>query len=781
MSLQQSSATSVGYRPALLVSFFAATMLLSAGLLFSVQPLVSKMLLPLLGGTPAVWNTCTVFFQALLLAGYGYAHVTTSRLRAHTQIVVHTLLLIAAAAALPLAISDEGLLASSTAADPTLWLLGTLAVSVGLPFFMVATTAPFLQRWFAQTNHPWAGDPYFLYAASNLGSLAALLGYPLWLESKFRLAEQSSIWAIGYGIFAIAVFICLTAALLNSNRGVVAGTSEHKENIECSSPLANSCTITWAQRLQWIFFAFVPSSLLLGVTTYLTTDIASIALLWVVPLALYLLTYIIAFGTKGGRLEIWTSRILPAGAVALMFLLLSEATQPGWLLVVVHLVFFFVAALASHLRLARDRPPAVHLTAFYFWISAGGVLGGAFNALVAPHLFDRILEYPLLIVLACLARPSISKLKALSTSPSETSEDLRASHAGRSLLRPGQLGDWLLPAGLGAFTVWCIWTLADADWLGQQMRIGLMFGVPLVISYLFADRALRFALGLAAVFLASGIYSGTHGQTLHAERNFYGVLRVTVDPNGESRRLIHGNTVHGRQYIDPARAAEPLSYYHRTGPLGDIFNALHNRKHATRVAVVGLGTGSILSYARPGDQWTYYEINPAVYELARNTNYFTYLAQCAAQPINVVLGDARLRMREAPDRAYDLIVLDAFSSDAIPVHLITREAIDLYLSKIAEGGLLAFHISNRWLDLEPVLGDLAQSAGLICHAFDEMTVSEREERLGKDQSHWLIMGRHRTDLGRLVKDSRWLPVNPRSEPQIWSDDFSNLLDALKWN
>lgn len=740
-----------------LVALFSSTLFLSAALLFSVQPMVSRMLLPLLGGTPAVWNTSTVFFQALLLGGYGYAHIVSSRFGAKWQIAVHSVLLVAAGLTLPLTISENGLLARGVESDPTLWLLGALAFSVGLPFFVLATTAPFLQRCFSRTAHRWAADPYFLYAASNLGSLMALLGYPLWLESEFRLSEQSSIWAFGYGCFGVAVLSCLVA-------GWVGRSAERFPSAPVSSGAERgdqdeqSQSAVWTARLRWLFFAFVPSSLLLGVTTYLTTDIASIALLWVVPLALYLVTYIIAFGSSNCRLESQVARALPAGAVALIFLLVSEATQPGWLLILVHLLFFFIASLACHMRLARERPASHRLTEFYFWISAGGVLGGAFNALAAPHLFDRVLEYPIVILLACLVRRG----------------------GGASDRMADRVRDWVWPAGLGAGTVLLIWLLSGNEWLGPQLRIGLIFGIPIIASYLFVERPVRFALGLAAILAASGFYLGTHGRTLHVERNFFGVLRVTLDPSGESRRLIHGNTIHGQQYVDSKRQGEPLSYYHRAGPLGDIFRAFGDRPAGARIAVVGLGTGSILTYARSHEQWTYYEINPAVCDIAWNTNFFTFVRQSAPEALNVVIGDARFRLREAADSAYDLIVLDAFSSDAIPVHLITREAIELYLRKLADGGLLVFHISNRWLDLEPVLGDLARGASLVCHAHEEMTISEWEQRAGKVESHWVVMARRREDLGALVKDCRWLPVNPRAEPEIWSDDFCNLLEAIRW-
>ncbi|MEK7686625.1 MAG: fused MFS/spermidine synthase [Verrucomicrobiota bacterium] len=735
---------------------FGLTLFVSATLLFWVQPMVAKMLLPFWGGAPAVWNTCMVFFQAVLLAGYVYAHLLTSRLSARSQTVVHLALLLSAAAFLPVAVSEANLPNLSPESDPSWWLLGCLLAIVGGPFFILSSSGPLFQKWFSNTRHPAAKDPYFLYGVSNLGSLIALLGYAVIIEPNLRLRTQSWVWAGGYAVL-ILLSLCCTAFLWRWHPLAVpkpgSNGSPEEPAVTGESPAE---PLSLRRQIKWTFLAFVPSSLMLGVTNFLTTDIASIPLIWVIPLAIYLLTFILAFSRRRLVSLRWLSRALPIGALGLTFLILSRATQPVWLLMVCHLLVFFLAALLCHGRLAEDRPAPAHLTEFYLWISLGGVLGGLFNALLAPHLFNAVLEYPLALVLACLLRPRDSAGEIA---------------AGRRWL------DFALPLLLGTLTVGLALMIPFFEFRSVHLRNAVVIGVPALIGFTFVDRTVRFGLGLGAILLCGGLFLGTSGQTLFRERNFFGVSRVTRDAAGTFRRMFHGNTLHGRQFLASHRQCEPLAYYHRTGPLGGIFEQFNARPAAARVAVIGLGTGSMISYATVGQEWTYYEIDPLVVRIASDTNYFTYLSHCAKAKPKLVLGDARLRLREAPDAFYGLIVLDAFSSDAIPVHLLTAQALELYLSKLAPDGMLAFHISNRYLELEPVVGDLARNAGLVCYGWDDMFDDTRQ---GKDASHWVVLARKSQNLGGLVKSSRWLPVPGRSEPKVWTDDFSNILSALKW-
>jgi len=455
----------------------------------------------------------------------------------------------------------------------------------------------------------------------------------------------------------------------------------------------------------------------------------------------------------------WLRWLLPTVALGVVFQILSRGTHPVWLVILMHLFFLFLAAMVCHGRLARERPLARHLTEFYLWISLGGAFGGVFNALLAPNLFRTVVEYPLAIVLACLLRPA--------------RETANARPASRAM-------DFGLPILLAVFTAGLAMLVPFAELKSVNLRNAVIVGLPAVACFTLVDRPIRFGLGLGGILIGGWFYLGPHGKTLHVERNFFGVARVTVGQDGRLHYFVHGNTLHGQQFVDPGRQCEPLAYYHRSGPLGAIFNSFQNGGAPPRVAVVGLGAGSTACYAKPDEQWTFYEIDPVVIRIARNTNFFSYLQHCAKTEARVVVGDARLRLGEAAPRHYGLIVLDAFSSDAIPVHLLTREALALYLSKLADGGLLAFHISNRYLDLEPVLADLAGQGKLMSRHWDDWNVTPEESANGKEESHWVVMARRESDLGYLSRKAQWLPLEGRSPPQVWTDDFSNLLGVFKW-
>lgn len=720
---------------------WAGTLFGSALLLFAVQPMVARMLLPQLGGTPTVWNTCIVFFQALLLGGYAYSHFIANRFSLRTQWLVHGALLLLALLTLPIALPESLRGPTPWEAHPVWWLLKHLFLMVGLPFFIISSTGPLLQNWFSRTNHPSARDPYFLYGASNLGSLIALLAYPLLLEPAFRLKQQSGLWTAAYGVFLVLFAACALTLRKASPR-------------VAAQPALRPGPVGWSRRLFWVLLAFVPSSLMLGVTTYLTTDIASVPLLWIIPLALYLLSFILAFARKKWLPRSVLSKALPITVVALLFLLLTDTRNPAWLLVGLHLLFFFLAAVLCHTRLADDRPGAEHLTQFYLWLSVGGALGGAFNALLAPVVFNTVAEYPLIIVLACMVSARLE---------------------GRTVWL-----DWMLPGALGAATA------ALALWAPQlklgapQLTMLIVFGLPLLGCYFLSKRPVRFALGLGAVVLAAQYYTAVHGRTLHAERNFFGAIRVTLDPEKPLRRFYHGTTVHGCQFIDPSRRREPQAYYHRTGPFGIAYHAFAAHASNGRVAAIGLGVGGVSAYATAGQQWTFYEIDPAVLSIASNTNFFSYLADCTNAVLEYKLGDARLRLREAPPASYALMICDAFSSDVPPLHLMTREAMDLYLSKLAPHGMLLFHISSRYLDFGPVLAGLANSLGLQALEYNEAAVAREAMQSGKYPSRWVALARDPKDLGKLASDRRWTPLPARAGMRVWTDDYSNLLSILDW-
>lgn len=731
-------------------AIFALALLLSSTLLFFVQPLFAKMVLPRLGGTPSVWNTCMVFFQASLLAGYAYAHGMSRWLAPRQQLIVHALVLALPTLALPLALPSGW--TPPPEASPLPSLLGLLTSVVGLPFFAVATTAPLLSCWFSTTDHPDAADPYFLYAASNLGSMVALLGYPLVAEPLLSVGGQAQLWTYGYVVFASLTLLCGVRAL------ALTPAPDANRKVEPRAP-----TVSWATRLRWIALSAVPSSYLLGVTTYVTTDVAAVPLLWVLPLVAYLLTFILVFAKRPPLAHTTMVHALPLAVLGPTLLLCVRSALPVWVPVGLHLTGFFVAAMVCHGELSRTRPTAAQLTEFYLMLSIGGVLGGAFNALLAPSWFTRPLEYPLAIVLACLLCPARTP-RSTPARPRERVLDL---------VLPMLAG--LLAWSLGALLAW--------QELGPKVR-ALALALPLVWVLSFVARRLRFSLGVAAL-LAFGSFFPPDGATVLAmERSFFGVHRVLRAASGRFHDLHHGTTLHGRQRIDaddrPSAADEPLSYYHRAGPLGGALSSLAPEARR-RVSVIGLGTGSIAAYAGAGDAYTFYEIDPVVRDFADRSPYFDFLAAARQRgaAVEVVLGDARLTLARAQAASSDVLILDAFSGDAIPSHLLTREALAMYVDKLSPEGLLLAHVSNIYLDLVPVLARLADDAGLIVLLRDDSTLRAQEiADGGRAGSEWMLLARRSRDLASL-RAAGFREVTPPRSARVWTDDFSNIVTTLR--
>lgn len=742
----------------MLVVQFTLTVFVSATLLFLVQPMYARMVQPLLGGSPAVWNTCMVFFQAALLAGYVYAHVTTTWLGARRQALLHLIVLLLPFLVLPITLSRAT--APPATENPVLWLLGLLTVSVGLPFFVVSTSAPLMQKWFAQTGHSDAGDPYFLYAASNLGSMLALLGYPAVVEPVLRLSDQTRMWTLCYGVLTLLMAGCALKLFLAP---IVSGANAAGTTCEPShvSPISGveSSSPTWQQRVRWVLLSLAPSSLLVGVTTYLTTEIGAVPLLWVLPLALYLLTFVIVFARRpllkhAGMLRAQPFLVLPFAILALM----GRNISWGWPQFVPPILAFLSIAMVCHGELARTRPEPASLTEFYLWMSLGGVLGGAFNSLLAPVLFTSVLEFPLALVLACLLRPNLA------------GDDAAKANEG---VRDVALPLMMLVLMLVWFTLQKRWGFAHFAPLGGLIVIC----VVAILCYSFQARPVRFGLGIGAMLLVPMLGVRREVTVLHTERSFFGIHRVELTEDRAYRLLVHGNTVHGAQAVDLARGREPLVYYHRHSPIGELF-ASELAAVWRRIGVVGLGTGSLASYSRPQQQWTYFEIDPAVERLAKDARFFTYLRDSAA-PVRIVLGDARLTIADAGPGEFDLLVLDAFSSDAIPTHLLTREAIQLYLRKLSGHGSLVFHISNRHLELTPVLARLADDARLTAYV-GSYERTEDDADLYPSGSKWVVMSRDAESLAMLADDSLWTRLQADPAMPVWTDDFSNLLQVLKW-
>jgi hypothetical protein len=975
-----------------MLGVFAFTLFCSASLLFLVEPMVGKMMLPLLGGTPAVWNTCMVFFQAVLLAGYAYAHAATSWLGPRKQAAAHLAVLVVPLLFFlvngPLAVNPAWVAGGEAA--PVLSLLLALTVSVGVPLFVVCTSAPLLQRWFSSTDHPDAADPYFLYGASNLGSMLALVGYPAVVEPYLTLESQRVGWAVGYGLLAALTAACAylmwksrpaaalqtaaaaaalvgepepavarPAAFQTAGKGVRRGRGkpparpkQPPREIPPSpgptgpaepAPRADR-PVTWGRRLRWTLLAAVPSSLMLGATTYITTDIAAIPLLWVLPLALYLLSFIIVFAKISPRTQavltlvaldalllalvewvapvvfdhkpplfeddnlLWLVRlaglvllglsfqllkvrdaalthhaavlVMPLLVLLLVFLVTSELKLPSVTLGIgVHLLTLFVISMVCHGELARDRPAARHLTEFFLLMSAGGVVGGLFNALLAPLLFNSVVEYQLVLAASCLLLPPLGPAK-------ESRWALRADVAlagifagvgglllvlfwvdGSTDLSPLAGGPlrWagaalLLGVAVGGLAAWQGWgappgeggkppandaaerlldvvlplalmvLAAGLDW-GLSARnvtrrlVGLAFlteidpkqlavivrcGLPAVLCYTFVERSVRFGLGVGGILLAAALCSLVYRPPVLQTRGFFGVLLVEKGERGAdgyrfaTRALYHGTTLHGEQLDGAAFHDIPLSYYHRTGPAGRVFRAC-NTDPKRPVAVIGLGTGTMATYALPGQRLDFFDIDAKVVGVSYDTDeYFTFVADAAARGVELglVLGDARLtfdtkgerprlpplrRRTGAPapsqaapgagagaapgagvrgplaaDQRYGLIVVDAFSSDAIPVHLITRQAVQIYRDRLQDGGLLCLHISNRHLQLQPVLANIAAELGMAgCHMNDKEGADADPPRQqpwtapGKGTSEWVVLANKPEDLQKLLGVPRW--------------------------
>ena len=775
---------------------FALTLLVSAALLFSVQPVIGKLLLPRLGGTPAVWNTCMLFFQACLLAGYGYAHLLATRLSTRGQAAVHLALLAAALVTLPIRFTRVG--DPPAAANPVPWLLVALATSAGPAFFVVSGTAPLLQRWFATRGR----DPYFLYAASNAGSLAALLAYPLWVEPRLRLAEQTRAWTGGY----IALVVLTALCALRMRRSPVPSTqSSRTPDDDAALPSVDRAAVappapppapSRQQRLRWIGLAFVPSSYLLGVTTFLSTDIAAVPLLWVVPLALYLLTFILVFAARPPLPHALVVRLLPPAVLAAVMLMMARASQPVWLVLGVHLLAFFVAAMACHGELARLRPPPARLTDFYLMLALGGALGGAFNAVVAPWIFNRALEYPIAIALACLfvrrRQPSHGSDAGDARGESDDTDD----EPGPGASQVQRVLDVVLPVILCGFA-FAVVAMIPARTVREALPLMTIFlAVPVLLCWTFAARPRRFALGVAALLVPATLLPPAQAQLLDVRRSFFGVhrtLRVRADDANHFNQLFHGTTMHGAQRVDPAtrRPAEPdrpTSYYHERSPFAAVFAHVAATKPNPRVGVAGLGGGSLAGFARAGWDVTFFEIDPVVQWAAERSGHFTFVGAARARGARVetILGDARLTIARQPDGHFDLLALDAFSGDAVPVHLLTREAVAMYLAKLRGDGMLVVHISNLYLDLRPAVAALAADAGCAAIIRGDIDPPPDEQRRGACGSRVVVLARSPQALAALAQDARWRPLVSGSGvasvrlPRPWTDDFSNLLETVRW-
>ncbi|MDO8410263.1 MAG: fused MFS/spermidine synthase [Phenylobacterium sp.] len=723
-------------------ALFGVTVFASASLVFMVQPMAAKLLLPLMGGTPAVWNTSMAFFQSALLLGYAYAHLLQKVGSVRRQLLIHGGALLLAALVLPLRIHE--VLGPPTSDHPALWLLGALALMVGAPFAVLSATAPLAQAWHARIYREGEGrGPYVLYAASNLGSLIALLAYPIAVEPTLAIQAQSLVWSLGYGGFAV-----LMAAL-----GLMVARAPTQFAPAPAALAEGQMTASgriWRTRLIWIGLAAIPSSLMLGVTTHITTDVASAPFIWVVPLALYLLTFVIAFQDRP-LISRDIGLVLHAAALAACAVILPFHTTNLVLLLAIHLAAFFFTALVCHQALVARRPPPARLTEFYLCLSIGGVLGGGFNAFLAPLIFTNVWEYPLALALGVLARPW------------EMATD-KSWRWGLFAIAVVALIAAPVLAGLYA---------------GSESVVRILLGIVVVSAFLIRRSTVLF-LAAIIMLLISAQMVGDRVDVRQQWRSFFGVARQSVMPvaalGGEVRMLAHGTTLHGAQATSPGHRCRPIVYYAPETPIGQVFAAKRAEKASLTIGAVGLGTGTVAAYVRAEDQMTFFEIDPMMVAIANDPAYFSYTTECAKGPIDYVIGDARLTLQDQPEGRFDLLLLDAFSSDAVPAHLLTVEAVRMYLARLKPDGVLIMHLSNRNLDLiSPAMAvvEAAGGVGLLqrhAAAYDSPPLWESAEDV-------VIVARTEAALAAYENDVRWDPIDPTLAAP-WTDAYTNLPGAM---
>lgn len=722
-------------------TLFVATILTGSFLLFLVQPMVARMALPRLGGAPAVWNSAMLVYQALLLGGYAWSH-WLSRFAVKRQAQLHLGLLLVAALTLPVSLAQ---MAPPRAGLEALWVPALLALSIGPVFFLVSAQAPLMQRWFAAD--PDAGEPWALYAASNLGSFAGLIAYPLIAEPLLPLGVQSRVWSAGYGLLVLLVAAC-------------AWTRRSAVQVPVAAA-AGSAPVPGRRIALWLALAAVPSGLMLSTTTHLTTDLFAMPLLWVIPLGLYLLSFVVAFSDRRGPARVmsglaWVA-LLTAGGLAMI-----SRGSSGLLPVFASLVLLFLICVSLHARMYDLRPDTGRLTLFYLTMSAGGALGGLFTALIAPLAFDWVWEHPLLVLAAAMLMPREPLL------------DWRRM--------PG-LEPEMARIGMGAIALtaaFFVWQLYDAKTLAEPDVAPWIWaaGAGLVGLGLVSSRWLSSALVLA-LMLAQGGFETIGNSLDHIRtRSYFGVYTVREYPTLKIRALSHGTTIHGEQSTDPRLARTPLTYYGPGAGSGIVFghaDALFSQPR--RIGVLGLGVGTLACFSRPGDTLTVFEIDPVVQRLSQDGT-FTYLPRCAPQA-RVMIGDARLEIAKVPPASFDMLAIDAFSSDSVPLHLFTHEAFGAYLRALSPHGVMMVNISNRFIELEPPLAAEVRARGLHALVRDDAPGEEGE----LTASTWVAVSRDPEQMRRiaaLVPGKDWRELSPPA-PRPWSDDHASILPYIRWH
>lgn len=736
---------------------FALTIFTGAFLLFQVQPLIGKYILPWFGGSPGVWTTCMLFFQLLLLGGYGYAHAL-GRFKPRTQVIVHLVLLVAALATLPVTPSDSW--KPTTSEDPTLRILALLAVSLGLPYLVISATGPLMQEWFRRTSP--GVSPYRLYALSNVGSLLALVSYPFFFEITLTRREQAQFWSWGMALYALCCAVC--ALKLWKHVPATGATAEAKSDDAAATPP------TFTQRALWLCLPASASILLLAVTNKMCLDVAPTPFLWVVPLALYLLTFIISFDSPRWYSRFYYTIALAGAMVAAAYALIQGPDLGIVAQIVIYSSALFVGCMISHGELYQLRPHPKYLTSFYLMIAAGGAVGGLFVALVAPAIFNNYYETHLSLILCVLLLLVIS---------------LR----GKAAMTPGRwrlLFLTLAAVGLYGLTTKYHWgyavggavvVAAYAGWLSLRGE-----KAPWHASTCSLMAVGLFVLSFALVKQARDAAR----DALVTARNFYGVLSVFEyekdRPDSHYYLLLHGRITHGLQFAAESRARQITSYF---GPRSGLGLTLKNfpRQHGQRVGLLGLGVGTVAGYGKKDDYYRIYEINPQVEDIARKP--FSYITKSEAK-IDLIMGDGRLSMENEPPQNFDILIMDAFSSDAVPVHLLTREAFEIYGKHLKPDGVILVNISNRYLNLRPVIDNAAREFGYRAHHISSEDGETDEDSDGGAWwlygSSWMVLSKNAQfmDDPQMLSAASPPEANPKKIP-LWTDDYASMFAILQEN
>ncbi|MBW8754676.1 MAG: hypothetical protein JF595_11090 [Sphingomonadales bacterium] len=725
-------------------TLFVATILTGSFLLFLVQPMVARMALPRLGGAPNVWNSAMLVYQALLLAGYGYAH-KLGQMPVRRAATIHLVLLVIAAVTLPVALVD---LPPPASGWEVLWVPALFVVTIGPVFLLVSAQAPLMQRWFAL--HPGAGEPWALYAASNVGSFVGLIAYPLLAEPLLSIHDQSLTWSLGYGL--LILLVALTARVRwRVQPAAVVMEAPVEEQVQ---------RIGWRRILLWLALSTVPSGLMLSTTTHLTTDVFAMPLLWVIPLGVYLLSFTIAF-SDNREIARTITRVAPpivllAGGTAMI-----SRSSGSMTLALGSVALLFVVAVVLHAKLYDSRPPASQLTLFYFVMSAGGALGGLFTALIAPVVFDWVWEHPLLVIAAALLMPLMPLF-----------DWRRLPGLDPGLARIGAAALFFVAVFL-AFNLLDYTMVADPPLTRLWFTGGIVLVGMLLVPWRFAFTGVLLLLMLAQ----GGIETARSSLEGARTRSYFGIYTVRDYASLHIRTLAHGTTLHGQQSTRKEFECAPMTYY---GPSSGAAIVLTNAQKLfgaqARIAVVGLGTGTLAAFYQPGEHWRFYEIDPAVVKLSLNRT-FTYLADCARRT-EIAIGDARLELGKTAPGSLDVLAVDAFSSDAIPLHLLTDEAIGVYLRALSPKGILLIHISNRYIELEPVLAAAAKQRGLFARVRDD----NPSDRTVLTPSSWVLMTRDPERIKALAAmrpDAPWTKLMPPA-PHVWTDDHASILPYIRW-